>query len=148
MRTEVLSLLSRIENLFRYSMIVTATVYAWLVGTAFGLGGLATNVACLKLPRQILLVGWWIPPGFVVLSGILAASSYWRVFVMGSYLRRIELTLGHEALGWERFTGRTRPIMTKAAIWAWTLLLVTTLIATGMGMWVTYEAGIACPQQK
>lgn len=145
LRQEIISLLGRVENLFRYSMIVSATVYAWLAATAFGLAGSGAGAACLKLPRQILLWGWWIPPAFVVLAALLAGSSYWRVFVMGAYLQRIERTLGTGVLGWESFNRGTKPVMTTAAIVAWGLLLGATIGATAVGTCVTSHAQIACP---
>lgn len=144
LRQEILSLLDRIQNLFRYSLIVSATVYAWLTATAFGLAGVGADRACLKIPRAILLVGWWIPPAFVVLAALLAASSFWRVYVMGTYLQRIERTLGCERLGWESFNRSTRPVMTRSAIVVWTLLLIATLIATVVAVWITVHAMTAC----
>lgn len=51
-RAEVAVLLTRIENLFRYSLVVMATVFAWLVTQAFGLT--ESGVTCLKLPREVL----------------------------------------------------------------------------------------------
>src|SRR6266702_4586599 len=68
-RAEAVSLLTRIESLFRYSLIVTATVYAWLIVHTVGLLGPSVGVTCLKLPAQLLKYGWWIPPSFVFLAG-------------------------------------------------------------------------------
>lgn len=147
LRQEIISLLGRVENLFRYSLIVSASVYAWLAATAFGLAGTGAGTTCLKLPREMLSWGWWIPPAFVILAALLAASSYWRVFATGTYVRCLERVLGDKALGWESFNRKTKPLMTGSAVLAWSLLLAATIGATTVGARVTSHAQIVCAQK-
>jgi hypothetical protein len=133
LRTEVASLLGRIESLLRYSLVVSAAVYAWLVVQSVGLetqGKVA--VSCLRLPAKLLMYGWWIPPAFVLLAGIGAGVTRWRVEQMSTYLRSLEIRMGYSDLGWEDYIQR------KASVITWTTVLIWLLVLGGAG-WATYK---------
>jgi hypothetical protein len=141
-RSEVAALMTRVENLFRYSLIVAATIYAWLIVQSVGLA--PNGAACLKLPVALLRPGWLIPPVFVVLAAILAFAAYWRVRQMGIYLQSIEDALGIDALGWEKYLKSKKPVVTGTTIIVWLLLLAASSYATWQGVRVMEGAPLAC----
>jgi hypothetical protein len=129
-RTEVSVLLARIENLFRYAMLVSATVFAWVLTQAFGTTAADPAKSCLKLPAEVLKLAWWIPLSFVIVSGLIVLVTHIRVLQMGQFLRRCEETLGDPRLSWELFFAPKFPIFTLGTTAAWALML-----------WATYHAG-------
>lgn len=139
-RAEVGVLLARVENLFRYSLIVAATIYAWLIVQSVGLTH--EGKVCLKLPVALLRPGWLIPPVFVVLAGALAFAAYWRINQMGGYLTQIENQIGVASLGWEKYLKRKKPVVTGMTVVAWALLLGASLYGTAEGMAVQSKAVI------
>ena len=131
-RTEVIGLLTRIEALFRYSIVASVTVFAWLITT--GLGATSASQACLKLPVGLLFIGWIIPPIFVLLCGLMAATTMIRVVQMGQYLRTLELELGKSLLGWQKFLGTKKHILVTFTAIVWFLLLFATGYASHVGL--------------
>ena len=131
-RAEIGVLLARVENLFRYSLVVTATIYAWLIVQSVGLT--EKGDVCLKLPVSLLQPGWQIPPVFVLLSGLLAFAAYWRINQMGTYLTSIENDLGAQTLGWEKFLRPKKPVVTGTTIVVWLLLLAAAAYGTNKGV--------------
>ena len=129
---EVSGLLARVENLFKYSLVVTATIYAWLIVKSVGLTD--KSAICIKLPIELLRPGWLIPPVFIALSGLLAFAAYWRVNQMGAYLKSIESDIGSPSLGWEKYLGAKCPIVTSAAIAVWVLLFAASWYGTSEGI--------------
>ena len=140
-RTEVGLLLARVENLFRYSFIVTAIIYAWLITQSVGLSG---SDVCLKLPVELLRPGWFVPPAFVFLTGLLAAAAYWRINQMGSYLKDLENVLGAGFLGWEKFLEPKVPVVAGVTIIVWLLLLGASVYGTWQGLAVAKDTAPAC----
>ena len=141
-RTEIGLLLARVENLFRYSLIVTATIYAWLITQSVGLtksGGI-----CLKLPVELLHPGWLIPPIFVLLSGLLAFAAYWRINQMGAYLKDLENVMGAGFLGWEKFLKPKKPVVTGTTIFVWLVLFGASGYGTSQGLAVTKDKAPSC----
>lgn len=128
-RAEVAILLGRIETLFRYSLVVIASVFSWLVSQSFGLTDLGET--CLKLPVAALFPAWLIPPAFVVLSGVITLATYIRILQMGEYLKVCELHLGHVWLSWELFIKPKWPLFTVTTGAAWALMLG----AAAFGAW-------------
>ena len=116
-RTEVTGLLTRIEQLFRYSIIVSATVFAWLLSST--LGAKSLTEACLKVPQIFAKFAILIPSTFVLIAGLMALITIVRVSQMGRYLRLLERLLGRRHIGWERFMSRKPKVLTysTAAIW-------------------------------
>jgi hypothetical protein len=137
-RGEVTTLLARLEMLLRFALIVSASVYAWLVVQSFGL--LDPSHPCLRLPPEILNYGWLIPPVFIVLGGLMALASLLRIRQMGTYLRKIEEAVGHPALGWEAYLETKRPTIAAIALLAWISLFAAAAFATRQGFKLTDEA--------
>lgn len=146
LRVEVTGLVTRIEQLFRYSLIVTASVFAWLLTNSVGLfndGGELKS--CLKLPHELMVLGWSIPPLFVAGAGRLGYITNIRVSEMGEYLKRLEDALGVSALGWEKFNAmlatRLNPETKKA--WIATMVIATLMSLIGSAIGASTE--LACP---
>lgn len=137
-RAEVGVLLARVENILRYSLIVTATIYAWLIVQSVGLTH--EGRACLKLPGELMRPGWFIPPVFVLLAAASAFATYWRIKQMGDYLRKIEDAIGVAALGWEKYLAPKAPVVTGTTIIVWLLLLSASIYATSQGVAVSSAA--------
>lgn len=132
-RTEVSSQLSRIENMFRYAMIVSASVFAWVLTDAFGTttsGSAEQSAFCLKVPAEALHLAFWIPLGFVGVGGFACLITYVRVRQMGHFLRRCEESLGCRDLSWEAFLEPRFPIFAVGSLAGWCVML-----------WLTYYAG-------
>lgn len=142
-RSEVITLLARVESLFRYSIIVVASVSAWLVSNSLGLTGTAAGV-CLKLPRILLMLGWLISPAFVVGAGLMAAVANRRIKEMGDYLQMLEEALGHGSLGWERYLKDQETTMAPMTERLWYAVLVVALTAAAIALLVSYSTNTAC----
>jgi hypothetical protein len=143
-RTEVVGLLTRIEALFRYSIIASVGVFAWLITT--GLGATSASQACLKLTKDLLFIGWIIPPLFVLLCGLMAGTTMIRVVQIGQYLRNLEIELGKESLGWQKFLGTKKPILVTFTAIVWALLLLSAVVAASVGLKQTsYATGVCKP---
>lgn len=145
-RGEVAILLTRVENLFRYSLIVTATIYAWLIVHSVGLT--SESKVCLKLPASLLNPGWLIPPMFVFLASLIAFAAYWRINQMGSYLEMIENTIGISTLGWQKFLKTKKPVVTGTTIAIWVLLLAAASYGTLVGLRETQGKVQACKNES
>ena len=133
-RSEVSVLLARIENLFRYALVVSATVFAWVLTQAFGTTSHENAVSCLRLPKNALALAWWIPFSFVVLSGLVVLVTHIRVMQMGDFLRRCEEALGDLELSWECYLKPKLPIFTTGTVLAWVCMLLGTYCAAGIGL--------------
>jgi hypothetical protein len=144
-RSEVVGLLTRIESLFRYSIIASVAVFAWLLSS--GMGAASATEACLKLPVSLLWVGWLIPPLFIVLCGAMAGTTMVRVVEMGSYLHRLERFLGKRWLGWQHSLYRTRSYLTPFTAIVWLMLLVAASGASYLGIQHTRMAGGICKSE-
>ena len=143
LRTEVTGLLSRIELLFRYSLLVSATVFAWLLSNSMGLT--QDLHSCIKLPKVLLAFGWLIPPAFVLCAGLMAATTNTRVTEIGEYLRKLEVALGNQALGWQLHLGGKKDILKPMTERVWWLLLGITGATAATGLWQICSIGIGCP---
>jgi len=142
-RTEVSVLLARIENLFRYAMLVSATVFAWVLTQAFGTNASDPQKYCLKLPVEALKLAWWIPLGFVVISGLVVLVTHIRVVQMGNFLELCEKTLGDPTLSWELYLGPKFPIFAVGTVLAWAFMLWATYHAATVGL--SFMGLEACP---
>lgn len=133
-RSEASVLLARIENLFRYALVVSATVFAWVLTQAFGTSSAEPAESCLKLPKEALALAWWIPFAFVVLSGLVVLVTHIRVMQMGDFLKKCEETLGDPNLSWECFIKPKPPIFTAGTVLAWVCMLWGTYHAACTGL--------------
>ena len=145
-RTEVVGLLTRIESLFRYSIVASVTVFAWLIST--GMGATSASEACLKLPVPLVLLGWIIPPLFVLFCGSMAGTTMIRVVQMGEYLRNLEAALGKSWLGWQQFLAGKKSHLTIFTAAVWILLLVFSCIASYVGLKQTLHASGVCKPES
>lgn len=143
-RAEVTGLLARIENLFRYSLVVMATVFAWLIVQAFGLT--ESGATCLKLPREVLTPAWFIPPAFVVLCGLLVLAAYVRVRQMGAYLEKCETALGVPDLSWERHLAPQLPIFATITAVCWALMIAAAFFGAQQGHTILEQKLPSCTQ--
>ena len=125
-RAEVAGLLARIEQLFRYSILVSATVFAWLLSTTLGAESLSD--ACLKVPQIFAKLAILIPPTFIFIAGVMALIAVLRISQMGRYLRVLERRLGRRHIGWESFLSRQPRTLTytTGAIWIALFLIACT----------------------
>lgn len=133
-RSEVSVLLARIENLFRYALVVSATVFAWLLTQAFGTTAALPAEPCLKLPARVLALAWWIPLAFVVISGLVVLITHIRVIQMGNFLKRCEEALGDPKLSWEGYIGPKFPIFTIGSVMSWLFMLWSNCYAARTGL--------------
>jgi hypothetical protein len=157
LRTEVTGLLARIELLFRYSMVVAATIFAWLVSNSLGV--LASLQVCLKLPKELLWFAWLMPPIFVASAGFMAWVTHQRVGNIGDYLKELEIALGQHEYGWESFLNGRPAVngrqamharvvgspLTNATARLWWIILGLTLMASGIALCAVFSAAGACP---
>lgn len=147
LRSEVLSLLGRIELIFRSAIIGAAAIFSWMVSNSLGVGADISRV-CLKLPPQLLLLGWLIAPIFVMCAGWMAFTISKRVKEIGGYLRELELALGCPSLGWEAYLKHKPSILEPMTKRLWWLLLALTILATAIALCIINNASGLCPPPK
>ena len=148
LRSEITGLLSRIELLFRYSLLVVATVFAWLLVNSLSVLPPDPGVICVRQPRSLLFFGWLIPPLFVAGAGRMAQITNVRVTEIGEYLLKLESALGSDLLGWERHLAQKKAIITPTTINLWWLMFALTLSASIVGLCTIAGAGSVCPVPK
>ena len=141
-RAEVIGLLGRIEQLFRYSILVSASVTAWLLTST--LGAYSANTACVKIPRDFAAYGWLISPAFVLVAGLMAGVTMLRVVQMGRYLRMLEHQLGRRHIGWESFMAHKSWVLTASMGAVWVLLLGLSVGAAVLAFPVASKADQIC----
>lgn len=130
-RAEVSTLLTRIENLFKYSVIAAATVFAWLLTNS--MGSSAAGDLCLKAPRAILVFAWHIPAVFIYFAFALAAVNHRRARSMEKYLSKLEGELGCKGLGWETSNDKGFPWLTLATGVVWVSMMIGSMSAAERG---------------
>jgi len=145
-RTEVSGLLARIEQLFRYSIVVSATVFAWLLSTTLGAKSLAE--ACLKVPQVFAKIAILIPSTFLLIAGFMALITIVRVSQMGRYLAALERLLGKRHIGWERFMSRKPKILTYSTAAIWVVLFGATSTVSVYAYKAIDTAKEVCETQK
>lgn len=142
LRTEVASLLGRIELLFRYALVVTATVSAWLIVNSVGVK-VGTDV-WVKPPTALLTMGWLISPAFIFCAGVMADNANTRIKQIGRYLATLENRYGEPELGWEKFLAAQESIITTNTKRVWWALFVLAVLATVVGLCTLYCRGVSC----
>lgn len=146
-RSEVFVHLSRLETLLRYSILGMPVVFSWLITNGFGTyvpEGKDAAEACLKLPTGVLVLGWLIPDGFILLTGIMMLGTKKQIEQTSSFLERCETGLGHADFSWERHLRPHRSIMTNTAVATWCAIFVVALIAASAGIGLGYSLPL-CP---
>lgn len=145
-RSEVTGLLARIELMFRYSLVVVAAIFAWLLTNSMSVS--ETLGTCVRLPKPLLYFGWLIPPMFVICAGLMAKILSIRVGQIGEYLTLLENCLGANELGWEKYLSTKESILTKITAKLWWLLLGLSTVAAGVGLWSVVYAANVCPAAR
>lgn len=150
LRSEVVGLVAKTDLYLRYSVLVPAGVYAWILTSATGThsapssNGVIATSTCLKIPPELLWMAWLVPPTFVLFCAAISLALGIRISQFGDYLRRIESALGHSQLGWEHFNVplTTRLTWTHAAVWL--ALLLACGLATTAGLCFASQNKVLC----
>jgi hypothetical protein len=145
-RTEVAGLLNRIEQLFRYSILVSATVFAWLLSTT--LGAKSLSEACLKVPQIFAKFAIAIPSTFILIAGVMALIAVLRVSQMGRYLRVLERMLGRRHIGWESFMLNKPKTLTYSTGVIWLVLFGLSCTGSLYGYAAIDNAKSVCKTEK
>jgi hypothetical protein len=160
LKSEVTGILSSINTLARYVIVVSAGVFAWLavqgLGVVPGVAGQPTaSPWCLKLPSDLYKLAWYIPTAFAVLSGLAALVGIVRVFQMGSYIGKLEAQLGRSSLGWEselkergKLKKRRLPIVTLLGLVFWIAVGASTWYVAHKALAIIGEDITVCPNEK
>lgn len=147
-RAEISMLLGRVENLFKYSAVAAATVFAWLLTNS--MGSSATGQLCLKAPGQMVALAWLIPAVFIYCAVAIAGVNYFRLRSMEKYLGKLESELGAKDLGWEASNANRPPTLTLVTGAVWILMMLGSAYIAKMGVTMVEEgqkSGI-CHTQK
>ena len=133
LRAEVTAHVSRVELLFRSSIVVVAATFAWLLAKSFS----TTSAGiCVSMPKPLVALAWLIPPVFVLCAAQMARILGQRVSEIGEYLLELEIALGSGHLGWERFFAKKAGSLTATLTNLWIVLLALTTAASIVG-WAT-----------
>jgi hypothetical protein len=138
-RAEVVGVLGKIDQYFRYAVVVPTGVYSWLLSSAIGVHTIAGSSAiltspCLRLPLILVWIGWLIPPVFVFFCGLMTLAFSLRVIQMGNYLLQLENALGRPDLGWEKFNAPLMPRLTWVHKGAWLALFILCTAVSTIGI--------------
>jgi amino acid transporter len=147
-RSEVVALVEKVDKYFKFIVLVPTGVYSWLVGTSMGtyISQTATSAtACLKIPLALAILGWLIPPVFVIGCGLILRAFASRISQMGAYLRTLEDALGDQVLGWEKFNERLAPKLTEARRTTWVLVFTACIAVSLVGIVCSVWFRTYCP---
>ena len=149
LRSEVVGLLAKIDLYLRYSVLVPAAVYSWILLSAMGVhkidvNGAVVGAACLKMPLTLVSFAWVIPPVFVLYCGLISLSIAMRVGQFGTYLRILEGALGDSRLGWESFNLPLASRLTWIHRGVWIALLFACVAATAVGTRHAMRTAVLC----
>lgn len=136
-RDEAVGLVEKVDQYFRYAVLVPTAVYSWLVTSAMGthvVGAATSATPCLKMPAHITWIAWAIPPIFVFFCGLVSLAFGFRLTQMGDYLLRLEDTLGVPALGWEKFNASLKRQLTWARRITWFVILAACIVSSIIGV--------------
>ena len=140
-RAEVVGLLAKIDQFFRFSVLVPTAVYSWLLVNAVGVHNVTIEsktiaTLCLKVSLPIQWIAWMIPPVFVLFCGLMSIAFAVRVSQFGTYLERLENGLGDSRLGWEKFNGPLAPRLKWVHTIVWLALFATCIGSTFAGLYL------------
>lgn len=145
LRAELVSLLARLDTALQYAVVGSALVYAWIIVQGFGVLKPAPYT-CFRLPPSILRVGLWIPPVFVFILGLIALTTWLRIYEMGKYLSRLEDLLGNKTensrLGWEHRTRTSGALSLTVIVWA--ILIISACYVTCHVKSIVRTTAVAC----
>lgn len=123
LKSEIGTLLQRIETLIKFSLFGGVAIYAWILthvpeSTAAAFG--SSNVA-------FLAVASYLPPAVLFFSASLSALTYAHVMVTARYLCRLEVLLGFSHYGWEAYWAKAPRSLTYALVAFFIVLLIVEL---------------------
>lgn len=137
-RSEVVALLEKVDQYYKFIVLVPTGIYSWLIATSMGTqvsAALPTSAtACLKIPLALAILAWLIPPMFILGCGLILQAFATRISQMGVYLTMLENALGARNLGWEKFNLPLAPQLTKARKTTWTVVLGACIAASVAGI--------------
>ena len=82
--------LSRIESLFRFTLTIPVPVFSWVLTQGYGLDTQGQEViTCLKLPRELLKISWYIPPFITTVGIIIISSVFSHIIQIGIFLKNM-----------------------------------------------------------
>jgi hypothetical protein len=146
LRTEVLSLLTRLDTVLQYAVVGSALVYSWMIVQGFGVLK-QSPCPCLKLPSEIIKIGSWIPLALVGMLGSFAITTWLRIVNMGRYLKRLEDRLGNQTekppLGWQHREGKSGAVLLTITVWI--ALIGAVSYATCRVQYMVSTTTVSCP---
>jgi hypothetical protein len=160
LKSEVTGILSSINALARYAIVVPAGVFAWLAVQGLGVapqvaGQPAASPWCLKLPRDLYKIAWHIPAAFAILCGLAALVGIARVVEMGDYIGKLEAQLGRSSLGWEselkhrgELNKRRLPIVTSLGFVFWIAIVASTCCVAHKALALIDKDITVCPAER
>lgn len=146
-RSEVVTLVEKVDQYYKFIVLVPTGVYSWLVATSMGTHTLipaSSTTACLKIPLALAILAWLIPPVFVIGCGLILRAFATRISQMGAYLMTLENALGARNLGWEKFNWPLAPNLTKARKTTWAVVLGACIAASLAGIVCSIWFGTYC----
>jgi hypothetical protein len=148
-RAEAVGVMEKVDQYFKYTVLVPTAIYSWLLTSAMGVhnsavGGTAAASACLKLPQVLIWIAWLIPPVFVLACGLISLAYSTRIIYMGQYLLQLETALGAPILGWERFNNSLQRRLTWARKATWFTVLLVCAASSTVGIIQANRAGVYC----
>ena len=147
-RSEVVGLVEKVDQYFRYTVLVPTGAYSWLIATSFGTHSLPVTptigTSCLKVPLALAILAWLIPPLFVLACGLIVQAFGTRISQMGEYLLQLENALGAQNLGWEKYNFLLAPDLTKSRKRTWTIILSACTVASISGILTSVCVGTYC----
>lgn len=145
-RSEVVAVVEKVDQYYKFIVLVPTGVYSWLVATSMGTTALCGSVtACLKIPLALAILAWLIPPLFVIGCGLILKAFSTRITQMGEYLTILENSLGAHNLGWEKFNLPLAPELTRARKTTWRVVLVACIAASVAGIVCSLWFSAYCP---
>lgn len=152
-RSEVVSLVEKVDQYSKYSVLVPTAIYSWLVTASLGThtvhaAGAEVGELCLKLPFVMVVLAWLIPPVFVLFCGIITRAFGHRIGQMGAYLLKLEDALGApRPLGWEKFNAPLMPGLARARWATWLVVLIACVAASAVGVCASIGVSTLCMQK-
>lgn len=125
-RAEVLSLHSRTDLIFRGTLVAAAAVAAWIATSAVVSvnGEMCTRFVTHNFGTAMT----WLPCAVLITAVVAGAANLARMKHFGSYLRKLEVALGDDALGWEAHLQGTMPVTFASAVATWLVALLATVL--------------------
>ena len=147
-RSEVVGVVEKVDQYFKYIIAVPTGVYSWLIATSIGTQASpwppTHGVLCLKTPLVLSVFAWLIPPLFVAACGLVILAFRTRISQMGEYLTKLENELGSAHLGWEKFSKPLSPDLTKARKQTWNIVFWVCAFASFAGIACSVWVGVYC----